>query len=260
MYGDAMEKEIIVSVRNVSKTFNNDIYVLDNVSLDIVKGEFISVTGASGSGKSTLLTIMGGMDRPTSGEVFFEGADISKYNEKALAKLRRTEMGFVFQFFNLAPYLTVEENIMLPVILNGDKESSKRERLEYLLDYLGIADYRKKMPSKISGGEQQRVAIARGLIFEPKIILLDEPTGNLDSNSALLIMQLLRKINREHGTTIVQVTHSEKNASFGNRIIHISDGRLNGSDNTAAQAEAQSAAENEDVYGSKDESAEKTEE
>lgn len=216
----------VISVKNVWKTFNDESWVLEDVSLDIKKGSFVSVTGASGSGKSTLLTIIGGMDRPTKGEVFFKERDITKFSEKELAKLRRTDMGFVFQFFNLAPYLTVEENIMLPIILNGDKESEKRERLEYLLDYLGIAEYRKKMPAKLSGGEQQRVAIARGLIFQPELILLDEPTGNLDSKSSQSIMELLKKINIELGTTIVQVTHSEKNAAYGDRIIHISDGKI----------------------------------
>lgn len=217
---------IIINAQNISKSFNNDIWVLDDVSLEIPKGDFVSIVGASGSGKSTLLTILGGMDIPTKGKVFFDGEDITVLKESRLAKLRRTKIGFVFQFFNLAPYLTVEENIILPVVLNGEKKKSYSERLDYLLDYLGIAAYRNKMPSKLSGGEQQRVAIARGLIFEPEVIFLDEPTGNLDSKSAQSIMELLKKINQEMGTTILQVTHSSKNAEYGNKVILIKDGKI----------------------------------
>lgn len=216
----------IISAQNISKSFNNDIWVLDNVSLEIQKSDFVSIVGASGSGKSTLLTILGGMDMPTKGKVFIDGEDITILKESRLAQLRRTKIGFVFQFFNLAPYLTVEENIILPVVLNGEKKKSYVERLDYLLDYLGISVYRSKMPSKLSGGEQQRVAIARGLIFQPEVIFLDEPTGNLDSKSAQNIMELLKKINQEMGTTILQVTHSSKNAEYGNKIILIKDGKI----------------------------------
>lgn len=219
-----MEK--IISAQNISKSFNNDIWVLDNVSLDVQKGDFVSIVGASGSGKSTLLTILGGMDLPTKGKVFIDGEDITILKESRLAQLRRTKIGFVFQFFNLAPYLTVEENIILSAVLNGEKKKSYAERLDFLLDYLGISAYRQKMPSKLSGGEQQRVAIARGLIFEPKVIFLDEPTGNLDSKSAQNIMELLSKINKDMGTTILQVTHSNKNSEYGNKIIQIKDGKI----------------------------------
>ncbi|MDD4316499.1 MAG: ABC transporter ATP-binding protein [Clostridia bacterium] len=216
----------IISAENISKNFNNGPWVLDNISLEIQKGDFVSIVGASGSGKSTLLTILGGMDLPTQGKVFIDDEDITVLKESRLAKLRRTKIGFVFQFFNLAPYLTVEENIILPVILNGGKKKDYTKRLDYLLDYLGIAQYRHKMPSKLSGGEQQRVAIARGLIFEPEVIFLDEPTGNLDSKSSQNIMELLAKINAELGTTILQVTHSGKNAQYGNKIITIQDGKI----------------------------------
>lgn len=217
----------ILEAKNVYKIFPNmENYVLKNINLKINKGDFVSILGASGSGKSTLLTILGGMDTPTSGEVFLDGADITKLKEKELAFLRRTKIGFVFQFFNLAPYLTVEENIILPMILERKTVKDYIERLEYLLDYLKLNELVKKLPGKLSGGEQQRVAIARGLIYKPDIIFLDEPTGNLDSKTAVEIMELLKSINKEFNTTIVQVTHSEKNASYGNKIIRISDGSI----------------------------------
>ncbi len=218
--------QTIIKARGISKTFNNEIWVLKDIDLDIQRGDFISIVGASGSGKSTLLTILGGMDLPTSGNVYLNGADITTMSEDRLAKLRRTRIGFVFQFFNLAPYLTVEENILLPIILNGNRKKDVLDRLDYLLDYLAISEYRNQMPSKISGGEQQRVAIARGLIFEPEVIFLDEPTGNLDSNSSKSIMRLLTNINKDMGTTIVQVTHSSTNADYGKRKIKIMDGKI----------------------------------
>lgn len=221
-----MEKTVL-QVNNLSKVFPNMTeYVLKGINLKIDKGDFVSILGASGSGKSTLLTILGGMDMPTTGEVLLEGIDITKLKEKELAKLRRTRLGFVFQFFNLAPYLTVEENIILPMVLERKTQKEYDEKLKFLLDYLKLSDLAKKLPSKLSGGEQQRVAIARGLIYQPEIIFLDEPTGNLDSRSATEIMELLKQINKEFDTTIVQVTHSETNASYGNKIIRIKDGNI----------------------------------
>lgn len=213
----------ILSARNIVKTFGQT-EVLKGVDLDVEKGDFLSIVGASGSGKSTLLTILGGMDRPTSGEVLLGNEVISSYDEKKLAILRRTKIGFVFQFFNLAPYLTAEENVMLPLILNGKNPKNFKPEIDDLAAYLGITDIMHKIPSKLSGGEQQRVAIARGLIFNPEIIFLDEPTGNLDSASAEGIMQLLSSLNKERGATVAQVTHSAQNAAYGNRIITIKDG------------------------------------
>lgn len=217
----------VLEVKNLSKIFPNMTdYVLQNINLKIEKGDFVSILGASGSGKSTLLTILGGMDMPTQGEVFLSGTDITKLKEKELAKLRRTKIGFVFQFFNLAPYLTVEENIILPMVLERKTQKEYGEKLKYYLDYLKLTSLAKKLPSKLSGGEQQRVAIARGLIYQPEIIFLDEPTGNLDSKTAIEIMELLQEINKEFNTTIVQVTHSEVNATYGNKIIRIQDGNI----------------------------------
>ena len=215
----------ILKAVGVIKDFGEN-RVLNGVDLDIEKGDFVSIVGSSGSGKSTLLTILGGIDKPTSGAVYLDGENISCMSEKQLAVLRRTKVGFVFQFFNLAPYLTVEENVLLPIMLGGKITAEHRRKASELMDYLGISGYKDKLPSKISGGEQQRVAIARGLIFDPEVILLDEPTGNLDSRNSLEIMKLLRKINEEMKTTIVQVTHSEFNAGFGNVTITIKDGKI----------------------------------
>lgn len=217
---------VILQTTDVKKTFGGKFEALKGVSLTVEKGDFISILGASGSGKSTLLTIFGGMDRADGGTVVFDGMDIGKLKEKELGKLRRTKVGFVFQFFNLAPYLTVEENIYLPLNLDGKNTKDYREKFEFLIKYLKIEKLVKKLPAELSGGEQQRTAIARALIYEPEIIFLDEPTGNLDSASAEEIMLLLKSVNKEMGTTVVQVTHSEKNAAFGNRIIRIKDGLI----------------------------------
>ena len=215
----------ILSAQNVIKNFG-ETKVLRGVNLEVEKGDFLSIVGASGSGKSTLLTILGGIDRPTSGRVLLGNEEISSYDEKKLAILRRTKVGFVFQFFNLAPYLTAEENVLLPLILDGKNPKHYKKKLDDLVSYLGISDIMHKIPSKLSGGEQQRVAIARGLIFDPEIILLDEPTGNLDSASAEGIMQLLSSLNKDMGATVAQVTHSMQNASYGNRLITIKDGMI----------------------------------
>ncbi len=215
----------LLSAKDIVKEFDGR-RVLDGVSLNIEKGDFVSVTGASGSGKSTLLTILGGIDKPTSGSVIFAEEDITRKSERELAVLRRTKIGFVFQFFNLAPYLTAEENVLLPIMLGGRVTDEHRKRKDELMDYLGIAALGNKLPSEMSGGEQQRVAIARGLITEPEMIFLDEPTGNLDSKNGTEIMELLSDINKRTGTSVVQVTHSADNARYGNVIIEIKDGRI----------------------------------
>ncbi len=215
----------VLKCENLSKKFG-DLLVLNDVSLEIQKGSFVSIVGASGSGKSTLLTILGGIDKPTTGRVMLDDKEISSMTEKELAILRRTKLGFVFQFFNLAPYLTAEENVLLPIMLGGKITEEHRARAKELMEYLGISELKDKLPSKMSGGEQQRIAIARGLIINPEVILLDEPTGNLDSKNSEEIMNLLKRINEEFNTTIVQVTHSEHNARFANVIITIKDGKI----------------------------------
>lgn len=170
--------------------------------------------------------MLGGIERPTEGHVFVDGEDITECGERRRAVLRRSKIGFVFQFFNLAPYLTVEQNILVPVLLGGKGKKSVGKDLDALLELVGLADKRSSLPGKLSGGEQQRVAIARGLIPRPEIILLDEPTGNLDSVNSEGIMRLLSQINSDFGTTIIQVTHNEKNALYGTRVITISDGKI----------------------------------
>jgi len=214
----------MLTAKGLKKSFDGKTEVLKGIDLTVNDGEFLSILGASGSGKSTLLTILGGMDRATDGKVILDGAELGELKEHELAVLRRTKVGFVFQFFNLAPYLTVRENIELPIVLNGKNVKDYSEKLEFLLKYLKIEHIVNKMPAELSGGEQQRTAIARALIYEPEIIFLDEPTGNLDSESSDEIMKLLQQINAELKTTVLQVTHSEKNARYGTRLIRIKDG------------------------------------
>lgn len=219
----------VIKVNKLSKMFINkdkETKVLDNISLEIQKGEFVSLMGASGSGKSTLLYLIGGLDKQSEGEIYINDKDINKMKEKQLAELRRKDMGFVFQFYNLVQNLTVEENIMLPVIMDGKKEKDYRERLNKILRIIGLEDKRKSLPRELSGGQQQRVSIARAIILNPSIILADEPIGNLDSKSGEEIMKLFKKINEEEKITILQVTHSEDSARYGNRLIKLKDGKI----------------------------------
>lgn len=223
------DKMSIIKVNEVSKSFGskeNLSLVLDKVSLEIEKGEFVSLMGESGSGKSTLLYLIGGLDKPTGGNIFINEKDINTLKEKEMAKLRRAGIGFVFQFYNLVQNLTVEENIMLPVIMDGKKEKDYKERLEHILDIIGLKEKRKSLPSQLSGGQQQRVSIARAIILCPEVILADEPIGNLDSKSGEDVMKLFKTINKEENITILQVTHSEESAKYGDRIIRLKDGKI----------------------------------
>lgn len=214
---------------NLIKEFgekDNKVRVLDDIDIEIKDGEFVSLMGPSGSGKSTLLYLVGGLDKPTKGKVLINGKDISKLSDNEMSKLRRRDIGFVFQFYNLVQNLTVEENIMLPVVMNGEKESNYKERLDYILKTIGLEDKRKSLPKELSGGQQQRVSIARAVILNPSIIFADEPIGNLDSISGKEVMELFKKINEEEHITILQVTHSEESAKYGNRIIRLKDGKI----------------------------------
>lgn len=222
-----MEK--IIEIKDVCKSFGekgNRTPVLDNISLTVEKGEFISLMGASGSGKSTLLYLIGGLDTPDSGEIFLDGRDISKMRDRELSKLRREGLGFVFQFFNLVQNLTVGDNILLPLVMDGKSPQKYREKLDDILETVGLSDKRGSFPNSLSGCQQQRCAVARAVIYEPKILLADEPTGNLDSRSGREIMELFSRISREKGVTILMVTHSAECAAYSDRVINLSDGRL----------------------------------
>ena len=201
-----------------------DTPVLRNISLKISRGEFVSIMGPSGSGKSTLLYILSGLDMPTQGRVLLNGRDISGLDDGKKSMMRRRNIGFVFQFYNLIPNLNVEENIMLPVLLDGKDMKEYRHKLNDILTVVGLSDRRSHTPRELSGGQQQRVAIARALMNDPDIIFADEPTGNLDSKSGMEILALLREINRERGKTILMVTHSRDAAQYGNRVIYVRDG------------------------------------
>ena len=217
----------IIKTENLCKNFQvwkQEVSVLKNIGIEIFEGEFVSIMGPSGSGKSTLLYLLGALDNTTSGRIIANGEDLSQMTDAAASHYRCRKLGFVFQFYNLIPNLTVEENILLPILLDGKKAKNYKERLNELLATIHLEDRRRHLPAELSGGQQQRVAIARALIHDPEIILADEPTGNLDSNTGKEIMELFRKINIEHKKTIIQVTHSEEAAAYGNRVIYIKDG------------------------------------
>jgi len=216
-----------IEVKSLKKNFSmgkQTVEVLKGLSFEVPTGEFLSVMGPSGCGKSTLLYLLGGLDEVTFGEISLHGKDLTTMKEKDKSLLRRRDIGFVFQFYNLVPNLTVEDNIMLPLVLDGKNGKKEKARLEELLEITGLKDYRKQTPRELSGGQQQRVAIARALIFEPKILLLDEPTGNLDSKTTVEIMDLFKEIHRKLNTTIIQVTHSTETAAYGTKILELNDG------------------------------------
>ncbi|HHY0028050.1 TPA: ABC transporter ATP-binding protein [Clostridioides difficile] len=220
---------LAVEAKNIIKEYkigNTTTRVLKEVSLQVMKGEFVSIMVQSGSGKSTLLYILGGLDTPTSGKVYMNGADISHFNDEKMSIIRRRNIGFVFQFYNLIPNLNVEENIMLPLLLDGKNLKDYKNQLDEILDIVGLTDRRKHTPRELSGGQQQRVAIARALIGKPEILFADEPTGNLDSKTGIEIIDLLNKINRDNGQTIIMVTHSPEAAKSSSRTITVSDGLI----------------------------------
>lgn len=217
----------ILRVENLSKVYGtkeNKVVALDNVSFSVNKGEFVAIVGHSGSGKSTLLHLIGGVDRPTKGKVIIEGNDIYTLNDDNLAIFRRRQVGLIYQFYNLIPILNVEENIVLPLELDGKKVD--KEELNELLDTLGLTNRRTHLPNELSGGQQQRTSIGRAIITHPAIILADEPTGNLDSKASEEIMELLKLSNKKYKQTIIMITHNLELAAQADRVITIEDGRI----------------------------------
>lgn len=217
----------ILKVENLTKIYGRglaEVKALDNVSFTVNKGEFLAIVGASGSGKSTLLHLIGGVDRPTSGKVFINGKDIYQYNDDELAVFRRREIGLIYQFYNLIPILNVEENIVLPLKLDG--KDVEQDKLDELLKILGLENRKSHLPNELSGGQQQRTSIGRALITNPAIILADEPTGNLDSKSSDEIVDLLKKSNKQYNQTIIMITHNLEIAKSADRILRIEDGKI----------------------------------
>ncbi len=217
----------ILKVENLTKIYgkgNTKVTALDNVSFSVEKSEFVAIVGASGSGKSTLLHILGGVDRPTSGKVIVDKEDVYKLNEANLAIFRRRQVGLIYQFYNLIPILNIEENITLPILLDGRKVD--KEYLNELINILGLEKRLNHLPNELSGGEQQRVSIGRALMNRPAILLADEPTGNLDSKSSKEIVELLKLSNKKYNQTIIMITHDNSLALNADRIITIKDGRI----------------------------------
>lgn len=223
-YGDKMEILRCEEVRKVYGNGENRVMALDGINLSVEAGEFVSIVGASGSGKSTLLHILGSVDQPTEGKVLVEGTDISSLSPKQSAIFRRRKVGIIYQFYNLIPTLTVEKNILMPLLL--DKRKVNEEYLKQIVSSLGIGDKLQALPGQLSGGQQQRVAIARSLIYRPAILLADEPTGNLDQRNSREIMDMLLLSNRRLKQTVLLITHDEKAALLADRIVTIEDGRI----------------------------------
>lgn len=214
-----------IGLSKIYRTEDVETSAVHEVSLYVQKGEFVAIMGPSGCGKSTLLNVIGLLDNPSGGQYFFDGIDVSKYKERHRTSLRKGNLGFIFQNFNLLDELNVFENVELPLIYLNLKASERKERVEAVLERMKIGHRRKHFPQQLSGGQQQRVAIARAVVANPKLILADEPTGNLDSKNGLEVIKLLAELNRE-GATVVMVTHSDRDASVAHRIINLFDGKV----------------------------------
>nr|WP_317283927.1 ABC transporter ATP-binding protein [uncultured Sellimonas sp.] len=217
----------ILKVQNLTKVYGkgeNQVHALNDVSFSVQKGEFVAIIGSSGSGKSTLLHLIGGVDRPTSGKVFVDGKDVYAQKEEALAIFRRRQVGLIYQFYNLIPVLNAEENMTLPVLMDGRKVN--QERLKELIEILNLKDRMNHLPNELSGGQQQRVSIGRALLNAPALLLADEPTGNLDSENSKEIMNLLRYSNRVYDQTMIVITHDENVALQADRILTLEDGKI----------------------------------
>ncbi len=231
----------VVRTESLTKIYGDatrQVRALDNVSFSIEAGEFVAIMGPSGSGKSTLLYLLGGLETPTSGQVWINQTDLSAMDDNALSQLRRRQIGFVFQFFNLIPVLTAQENVAMPLILDGMPRNAATQQADLALDRVGLAGRKLHRPLELSGGEQQRVAIARALVTEPALILGDEPTGNLDSRSSDEVVGLLRNVVDEWGRTLVLVTHDPRIAAHADRIIFLKDGQIVDENRLKGQANA----------------------
>ena len=221
----------MISVRDVHKVFRRgetEVHALAGVSLEVAAGDFVSIMGPSGSGKSTLLHLLGGLDMPSRGEIVIDGTAISRMTDDEITIFRRRKIGFVFQFFNLLPTYSAEENVALPLLLDRRRARDVRARVTAALDQVGLAHRRRHRPDELSGGEMQRVAIARALVIDPVLILADEPTGNLDTRTGEQILALVRDANRTRGTTVVLVTHDARAAAYARRVVTVKDGLIVG--------------------------------
>jgi putative ABC transport system ATP-binding protein len=232
-----MEK-IVLQTTNLGRSYRfgrETVHALENVEMSVVKGEFVAIVGPSGSGKSTLLNLLGGLDQPTSGNIFLDGHDLANYNEEQLAALRRQNLGFIFQRHDLFPELLVRENVEFPLLLNGTLPAVRRQRADALLELVGLSEKADHLPEELSGGQQQRVGIARSLANMPLILLADEPTGNLDSTTAAEIIAVLIDLTRRQDLTLVMVTHDPEVAAKADRILSMRDGHLSAESNEARQ-------------------------
>ena len=219
----------MINAKGISKSFitgEQKLQVLKDISLTVNAGEFVSLMGPSGSGKSTLLYILGGLDKADSGSITVNGREVGNLSDADESAMRRDDIGFVFQAYNLIDNLTLEENVMIPALLGGKKRGEIKERLEELLKAVGLFEHRKHRPMELSGGQQQRTAIARALINRPKVIFADEPIGNLDSKNGKEVLELLSKLNKQYGITVLMVTHSEESTKYTDRVIMLKDGQV----------------------------------
>jgi len=224
-----MSDDILIHLRDVTKTYRRGreaVEVLRHLELEVPRGDFVALMGPSGSGKTTLLNLIGGLDRPTSGEVEVEGRRIDRLSGSQLAAWRSRHVGFVFQFYNLLPVLTAERNVEVPLLLTGLSRAQRRRHVAAALDVVGLADRAKHQPRELSGGQEQRVGIARAIVSDPTFLLCDEPTGDLDRATGTEILELLTALNREHGKTIVMVTHDPEAAAFARRTLVVEEGQL----------------------------------
>ncbi|WHI44827.1 ABC transporter ATP-binding protein [Microbulbifer sp. EKSA008] len=224
-----MSEEVLFQLKDVSKSFTKGketISIFESLNMEIDRGDFVAIMGPSGSGKTTLLNMLGGVDQPSGGEIWFDSERIDSLNEGALTRWRARNIGFIFQFYNLMPMLNAQRNVELPLLLTNLSKSQRRHNVETALALVGLSDRAKHMPSEMSGGQQQRVAIARAIVSDPKLILCDEPTGDLDRATADEILEMLQLLNRDHGKTIVMVTHDPAAARYAKRTLHLDKGQF----------------------------------